>query len=200
MRGVKRLNIAKYFFRQREASTEQTRGCKKKSGTECEQEDEEDEKDEEDEIEEEEEEEEVNDRSSTLLARRCRVSVIRDSVRANLAREKERVGGKIIYRLPAHGISAASVRRRILTVNAKHVGRPCRGISCFGRWRRSYPFVSPKTRSEIADELGVFVGKTARPIYRSPHSRLTAEILAPEYLAGRDDAYRHLATTDSPLP
>lgn len=58
MRGVKRLNIAKYFFRQREASTEQTRGCKKKSGTECEQEEEEeeeDEKDEEDEIEEEEE-------------------------------------------------------------------------------------------------------------------------------------------------
>lgn len=55
MRGVKRLNIAKYFFRQREASTEQTRGCKKKSGTECEQEEEEDEKDE---IEEEEEEKE----------------------------------------------------------------------------------------------------------------------------------------------
>lgn len=38
-----------------------------------------------------EEEKEVDDRSSIpLLARRCRVSVIRDSVRAKLASEKER--------------------------------------------------------------------------------------------------------------
>lgn len=40
----------------------------------------------------------TNDRGSTLLARRCRMSVIRDSVQANLAR----AGGKIIHRLLAH--------------------------------------------------------------------------------------------------
>jgi len=77
----------------------------------------------------------INDRGSTFLARRCRMSVIRDSVRANLAR----ASGKIIHRLPAHETDRESVRRRILTINAKHVGRPCRGISCFGPWRRSYP-------------------------------------------------------------
>lgn len=66
---------------------EQTGDAKRKeSDTECEQE-EEDEEEKEDEME---EEEEVNDRSSILFARWCRVSVIRDSVRANLTREKER--------------------------------------------------------------------------------------------------------------
>lgn len=115
----------------------------------------------------------MEDRGFTLLARRCRMSVIRDSVRANLAR----AGGKIIHRLPAHETDRECVRRRILTVNAKHVGRPYRGISCFGPVKK---ILSPGLKT-CPDNRGVLLEKQRGQYCSYPMT--IRRYLASEYLA-----------------
>lgn len=63
-------------------------------------------------------------------ARRCRVSVIRDSVRANLAR----AGRKIIHRLPARDITRAECAELNFNGQRETRGQTMPGrISCFER-------------------------------------------------------------------